>query len=81
MVMVLAVGEPKSADFQPVFVCDRNGIFFFNYPPALSYFAVFRIEMAPLDANPYWEYGSGSKTVKIGENIQRFQVEKRASIF
>jgi hypothetical protein len=28
MVMVLGVGEPKSADFQPVFVCDRRGIFF-----------------------------------------------------
>jgi len=24
-----------------------------------------RIEMAPLDPDPYWEYGSGSKTVKI----------------
>jgi hypothetical protein len=26
-VMVLGVGEPKSADFQPVFVCDRGGLF------------------------------------------------------
>ncbi len=29
VVMVLAVGEPKSADFQPVFVCDRGAAFFF----------------------------------------------------
>ncbi len=28
VVMVLGVGEPKSADFQPVFVCDRGGVFF-----------------------------------------------------
>ncbi len=27
VVMVLGVGEPKSADFQPVFVCDRGGVF------------------------------------------------------
>jgi len=24
-----------------------------------------RIEMAPLDPDPYWEYGSGSRTVKM----------------
>jgi hypothetical protein len=28
VVMVLGVGEPKSADFQPVFVGDRDGVFF-----------------------------------------------------
>ncbi len=28
VVMVLGVGEPKSADFQPVFVCDRGAAFF-----------------------------------------------------
>jgi hypothetical protein len=28
VVMVLGVGEPKSADFQHVFVCDRGGVFF-----------------------------------------------------
>ncbi len=30
VVMVLVVGEPKSADFQPVFVCDRDGVFSFD---------------------------------------------------
>jgi len=25
----------------------------------------FRIEMAPLDPDPYWEYGSGFRTVKM----------------
>jgi len=35
--------------------------------------------MALLDPDPYWEYRSGSTTVKmasIGEKIQKFQVEK-----
>ncbi len=31
VVMVLGVGEPKSADFQPVFVCDRGGVFSFDW--------------------------------------------------
>jgi len=38
-----------------------------------------RIEMAPLDRDPYWQYGSGSRTVKIvykKEKKLRFQVKK-----
>jgi len=43
-----------------------------------------RIEMAPLDPDPYWEYGSGSRAVKMtskkGKNV-RFQDKKSMDHF
>ena len=41
--------------------------------------------MAPLDLDPYWEYGSGSGTVKMSskevKKMHRFQVEDSIDFF
>jgi len=45
-----------------------------------------RIEIAPLDPDPYWEYGSGSRTVKMVSKKEKildfnFQVKKSIDHF
>jgi len=43
-----------------------------------------RIEMASLDLDPYWQYGSRSRTVKMvskKEKILRYQVKKSIDHF
>ena len=43
-----------------------------------------RIEMTPLDMDLYWEYGSGSRAVKMTpkkDKTPRFQITKRKNHF
>jgi hypothetical protein len=35
-----------------------------------------RIEMHPLDPDPYWEYGSGSRTVKMVPEKEKMYIFK-----